>query len=150
MEHDISGIDLSAYDVCAVNRAALRYPGNIKFLASYHPEALGMENWPRQRKENGFNDDYSIILHMRNVRVSRMGYPVVTYSGPSTTGSSTLFAVMFGLVVERYDAVLVAGAPLEGEYSTFQDGWIQAKHALAGRVKSMSGWTKTFLEGICP
>ncbi len=70
------------------------------------------------------------------------------FQGPGRTGSSTLLAAMFGLMAKGYDAVLVAGAPLEGVYETFQGGWIEARHIIGGRVFSMSGWTKTYLEGL--
>jgi hypothetical protein len=78
----------------------------------------------------------------------KLGFPVERFQGPGRTGSSTLLAAMFGLMAKGYDAVLVAGAPLEGVYETFQGGWIEARHIIGGRVFSMSGWTKTYLEGL--
>lgn len=48
-----------------------------------------------------------------------------------------------------YDEVVLAGCPLTGSYAYFRSGWeVYAEH-LAGRVRSMSGWTKEFLEGLC-
>lgn len=147
MEQDIAGLDLSAYDVIAVNRAACRYGGVITHLVSYHPQDMINEDWPGQRKATGGNDDYQIVLHKRHRWCEKQYGPVEIFTGPSQTGSSTLLAVLFGQHL-GYDSILVAGAPLEGDYATFQDGWIQKKRVLAGRVESLSGWTKTFLEGL--
>lgn len=148
MEEDISGLDLSAYDVAAVNRSGVRYLGAIRWWVSYHPSHMVKESWAQRRVASGGNRDFSIVLHHRHRWCEKMGWPVVHFAGPSQTGSSTLLAVLFGLQSEQYDAVLVAGAPLVGKYATFHDGWIQAKHILGGRVESMSGWTKTYLEGL--
>lgn len=148
METDISGLDLSAYDVAAVNRAGLRYLGPIRWWVTYHPQAMVDERWPEARRAAGGAMDFSIILHHRHRWCEKQYGAYETFPGPGTTGSSTLLAVLFGLQREQYDAVLVAGAPLQGDYETFQAGWIQAKRILAGRVFSMSGWTKTFLEGL--
>lgn len=148
MERDIEGIDLSAYDVAAVNRAGLRFPGVMSWWATYHPTDMLTENWTGERKAKGWPMDFSIVLHHGNRRVDRLGFPVVQFAGPHPTGSSALLAVLFGLRHERYDAVLVAGVPLDGPYEVFRTGWIVAKHALAGRVFGLSGWTKQFLEGL--
>lgn len=145
---DISGLDLSAYDVAAVNRSGFQYLGPIRWWVSYHPTTMAQERWLERRTENKGNTDFSIVLHHRCRWVEKKGCPIEFFPGPSTTGSSTLLAVLFGLQAQRYDAVLVAGAPLDGPYDTFRGGWIEKKRVLAGRVRSLSGWTKTFLEGL--
>ncbi len=148
LKQDISGLDVSAYDVAAVNRAGVLYLGPIKWWVSYHPTTMGQERWLEQRAQRGGNANFSIVLHHRCRWVENKGYPIEFFAGPSTTGSSALLAVLFGLQAQRYDAVVVAGVPLVGDYETFQGGWIEKKHVLAGRVRSLSGWTKTFLEGL--
>lgn len=148
---DIANLDLSAYDVAAVNRAGLRYLEPIRWWVTYHPTAMTGQRWREQRRALVGDEDYQIVLHSSDARIRRGrcgNRECIVFQGPSTTGSSTLLAVLFGLQRERYDSVLVAGAPLEGDYETFQAGWIQAKRILAGRVRSMSGWTKTFLDGL--
>lgn len=63
------------------------------------------------------------------------------------SGSSTLLAVLHGL--NRFDEVVVAGAPLDHPaYHTYRMGWESKAEVMRGRVESMSGWTKTFLEGL--
>ncbi len=65
----------------------------------------------------------------------------------SISGSSTLLGVLFGL--DRFARIIVAGAPLDDmKYRGYRKGWEAQADALAGRVFSMSGWTKTFLEGL--
>lgn len=152
MEQDISGLDLKAYDVAAVNRAGVRFPGPVRWWVTYHPQTMVDERWMARRSELGWNMDFSIVLHQRHRWAEKLareaGIPMEHFTGPGRTGSSTLLAALFGLQAQGYDAVLVAGAPLEGAYEGFQGGWTEAKHILAGRVFSMSGWTKTFLEGL--
>lgn len=152
MEQDISGLDLSAYDVAAVNRAGLRFLGPIRWWVTYHPQTMCDEHWLSRRFELGGNIDFSIVLHQRHRWAEKLareaGISMEHFTGPSRTGSSTLLAAMFGLQAQGYDAVLVAGAPLVGPYEGFQGGWIEVTHIMAGRVFSMSGWTKTFLEGL--
>lgn len=148
MERDIESLDLSDYEVAAVNRAMLRYMGDIKYLATYHPQAALDERWRQKRIELGGNGDFETVLHHKNRWYEKTHGEPIIFPGPGQTGSSTLLAVLFGLQAERYDSVLVAGAPMVGPYDTFQAGWIQSKRILAGRVASMSGWTKTFLEGL--
>lgn len=51
--------------------------------------------------------------------------------------------------LRHFGRVVVAGAPLDHPgCHTYRAGWeLQSEH-LRGRVRSMSGWTKTFLEGL--
>jgi len=59
-----------------------------------------------------------------------------------------LLAVLFGLS-QGYQNIILVGAPLDHPgYRTFRDGWQMKASHLAGRVRSLSGWTKTFLEGL--
>lgn len=149
LEQDISGLVLEAYDVAVVNAAGLRFTGPIRFWVTYHASDMVNRKWCTYRENAVGYEEYTIVLHASNQRVLRAGKPVEIFSGPGTTGSSTLLAVLYGLQRAKYDSVTVAGAPLLGEYSTFRDGWIMAKRILAGRVQAMSGWTQTFLEGLC-
>jgi len=96
-----------------------------------------------RRRALGGNTDMTIIADS-NYR----GIPGMVRQGQPLSGSSTLFGVMAGLAL-GYMRVLVAGAPLDDvAYHHYRRGWINEASSLAGRVRSLSGWTKDFLEGL--
>ena len=147
LEDDLALLDVSAFDAAAVNRAGCRYAGRIGWWVTYHPSIMLDEGWAQQRARIGGNDDYTLVLHEPHVDAQRQAMRGVIFPGPAVTGSSTLLAVTFGLA-HGYEHIVVAGAPLQGNYTNFQAGWKRARKQLAGRVSSMSGWTKTFLESL--
>lgn len=131
------------WQIMAINRAGLRVEGSVRWWATYHPEFFEMEGWLERRKELGGNTDMTIIADS-----DFKGIPGVVRQGPALSGSSTLFGVLAGLDL-GYARVLVAGAPLDAPgYHCYRRGWISQAPALKGRVFSLSGWTKTFLEGL--
>ena len=148
LEQDLQGLDLGAYDVAVVNRAGLRFLGFALWWVTYHADVMVQEEWTQARAAAGGLGGYFVVVQHRNRWLEKLGLPIVHTAAPSTSGSSTLLAVLFGLEAQGYDAVLVAGAPLEGEYAGYQAGWIEKKRVLAGRVRSLSGWTKSFLEAL--
>ncbi|OIO03164.1 MAG: hypothetical protein AUJ49_05015 [Desulfovibrionaceae bacterium CG1_02_65_16] len=132
----------------AVNRAGFKVSHNIRWWATYHPEAFYHESWDKRRKQMGGNTNFTVVTHHRHVGIERAGNPCIQFPGPSRTGSSGLLAVLFG-IRQGYLQIILAGVPLDHpDYRTFQDGWNVQKAALRGRVSSLSGWTKTFLEGL--
>ncbi|MBI9080838.1 MAG: hypothetical protein JEY79_14005 [Pseudodesulfovibrio sp.] len=131
----------------AVNKAGTRLAREIAWWVTYHPVTMLSEAWTDTRYQMGGNNDFTLITHRNNVYFDRRYEHVEIFQGPSQTGSSTLLGVLFGLD-HGYRRIIVAGAPLDGDYSTFRDGWIQSSGKLKGRVTSMSGWTKDFLEGL--
>lgn len=135
-------------DYMAVNRAGLKVQRRIGWWVTYHPEAFYHEGWGRQRETNGGNMDFIVVAHQRNVWIERSGLSFRQFSGPSRTGSSALLAVLFGLSL-GYQHVILAGVPLDHpDYRSYREGWKLKSKNLAGRVSSLSGWTKTFLEGL--
>jgi hypothetical protein len=133
LEADLAALVGLACPVMAINRAGLRYMGRIDYWCSYHPEKFWQE-WRALRASLGGNDDYQELREsdVRNIPL---------------TGSSTLLGVLWGL--ERFDQIIIAGAPLDDEnYHQYRQGWKNESKHLAGRVRSLSGWTKTFLEGL--
>lgn len=147
MEADVSRLDLAAFDVAAVNRAGCRYAGRIEWWVTLHPLLFRRAGWMRQRRDIYGNDDFALVMPEPHSGAQRQAARSVLFPAPRVSGSSTLLAVLFGLA-QGYERVVVAGAPLEGEYAKFQAGWEHARKHLAGRVTSVSGWTKSFLESL--
>jgi hypothetical protein len=133
LEADLAAFGPVLCPVMAINRAGFRYLERIDYWCSYHPEKFWQE-WRRRRAAQGANTDYQELCE-RDLRTI------------SLSGSSTLLGVLWGL--GHFGQVVVAGAPLIDEaYHQYRIGWEnEAKH-LRGRVISLSGWTKTFLEGL--
>lgn len=133
LEHDLSCLGKTSWPVLAINRAGLRYLERIDFWCTYHPEKFWQE-WRVKRSMKGGNCDFRELCerHVRNIPLS---------------GSSALLGVLWGL--GHFGHVVVAGAPLSDEaYHSYRKGWENEAPHLAGRVRSLSGWTKTFLEGL--
>lgn len=132
----------------AINRAGFKVTQPIRWWVTYHPDTYMQEKWHAQREKKGGNMDFTVVSHARNVNLERSGLVCRQFAGPSCTGSSALLGVLFGLD-QGYQRIIVAGAPLDHpDYGYFREGWkIKRKH-LAGRVESLSGWTKTYLEGL--
>lgn len=132
----------------AINRAGLKVTQSILWWVTYHPDTFIQEKWHAQRTAHGGNTNFTVVSHARNISLERSGLIFRQFPGPSRTGSSSLLGVLFG-IAQGYQLIVVAGAPLDHhDYSTFRDGWKAKKNHLAGRVRSLSGWTKTFLEGL--
>lgn len=132
----------------AVNRAGFKVLRPIRWWATYHPDTFYQERWDTKRKTLGGNRDFTVVSHQRNIGLERAGLSCRQFAGPSRTGSSTLLGVLFGLRL-GYSSIVLAGAPLEADgYRDFHEGWRLKAAALKGRVTSLSGWTKTFLEGL--
>lgn len=137
---ELAALDLSEWDICAVNRGNWEIPADVevKYLATLHAE------------------DYQYF------RRGRICTPVIDYPYdplpnalyPSrvmgTTGTSTLLAVLFG-IEQGYGAIRIIGAPLEDEkYHGYRRGWEAMETILRGRsIESCCGWTKKFLEKSC-
>jgi len=119
--------------IMAINRAGLRYREPIDFWCTYHPEKFWQE-WRRNRASLGGNENFLEITDrdVRNIPIS---------------GSSVLLGIIWGLA--RFESIIVAGAPLNDDgYHMYRKGWENEASIIAGRVTSLSGWTKTFLEGL--
>jgi len=146
--NDLASIEGIEADYLAVNRAGFKVLRPILWWVTYHPDALYHEKWHQKRVQNGGNNDFTVVAHQRNISIEKAGIPCRVFAGPSRTGSSALLAVLFGLS-QGYGHIIVAGAPLDANgYRNFREGWSVKADALKGRVRSLSGWTKTFLEGL--
>jgi len=137
-------LDDSAADFMAVGLDAVdKYPWRIKYVVTYHPDEIPQFK-PRRAKAGG-NTDFLVISHIKQ---TEKGDPyavdiVEPYQAP--TGSSSLCGALAGIRL-GYDRIVLCGCPLDVKpYLVFQAGWTAKLKEVAGRVRSMSGWTKDLL-----
>lgn len=72
----------------------------------------------------------------------------IRFNLPLASGSSSLYAALFGMANCR-GRILMVGCPMAApEYIPYRLGWIQYASLLQGRVFSASGWTRQFLERL--
>jgi hypothetical protein len=136
------------YDLMAINRAGIIFHKHIKWWATYHADGWMTEGWHLKRKERGGNMDFITVIHKDSPRMIKAGLTVQVLKGPRLTGSSSLFGTLFALG-RGYARVILAGAPLDHPlYAYFRNGWKIQTEVLRGRVFSLSGWTRDFLEGL--
>lgn len=140
-----------------VNEMIARWPGPVTAAATLHPEHL--KKWLDRRASARFPSPKHVAISKRWREALPTGVDIVTDScapGQVSAGSSGLFAVKVALFDLGFDKALCCGVPLTqtphvGERigwaaaSIHQGGWVEAKAALDGRVKSMSGWTGELL-----
>ena len=119
-----------------------KFPGEVKYFVTYHvediPESIN------RRKALGGNCDFKIISHETKPGVD------IVHPHEAPSGSSALMGVLAGIKL-GYQRMILAGCPLTGKnpkggsYDNFQKGWQAHLDQYAGKVRSMSGWTKEFL-----
>lgn len=126
--------------VCAVNDMISLWPGRLDYAASLHVEKLAA--WIKKRKGNKNFRVYSNSAKTGLVHRDRK----------DGGGSSSLFAV-FAMLDEGFDKIVVAGAPMIptaghivrkqawASAHGYRKGWINHHAIIAGKVRSMSGWT---------
>lgn len=130
------------YDFMAVGMDAIEkcvYP--ISLVATNHLEDLPVID--RLMAARG-QKEFRLVSYQKHPRVD----VVVSYEG--TSGSSAIIGALGGLQM-GYEKIVLCGCPLQGNapegnpYEAFQQGWIEHKKDVFGKVTSMSGWTKEFL-----
>lgn len=149
-----------------VNDVILHYPGDIHHLASCDGPML-TKWWAARRPP--YKQRFHVNPRMHTVDNEQSGVArnveLWSFSGGGTSG---LFACYVGLYL-GYDEIILCGIPIDNtghywecpwEKTNFQreiankngvirgDGrrfWTNAKEKFAGRVKSMSGFTKDLL-----
>lgn len=143
---DIAAVPrVRSFDFMAIGLDAVdTYAWPIRYMATYHPAEI--PEIRRRREQAGGNTDYTVISHEW-----QPGVQVVEPLLPGErSGSSALLGTQAALKL-GYDRVILCGCPLTGKndkggaYETFREGWKQKQALLAGRVRSMSGWTRELL-----
>jgi hypothetical protein len=135
------------------------YPHRFTWV-TLHPEF--MDDYEAQRKALGLHSDYEIVaplpnevgMHGKKGNIARrVSY---RYPGMSSSASSGGYAAKVALD-DGFDRVVLAGVPMDPAASHFTRGkpWLQRDSFtigfqksvphFAGRVRSMSGWTKELL-----
>lgn len=139
--------------VIGVGHAVCDYPGHVDHWVSFHTELL-YSFWVKTRRERGFTDvaNFWTALSNGRVRSTLDGIKTVSVNG----GSSGLIAAMVAVGPLAVDRVVLCGIPMQPspqydnpmpwrEAEKHQAAWQAYLPQLAGRVKSMSGWTRELL-----
>jgi hypothetical protein len=120
-----------------------KYTWPICYCVTYHPDEISQIR--ERRAAYGGNGDYKMISHLRQDGVDI----IEPYEPP--TGSSALCGALAAIRM-GYSKIILCGCPLEGvtlagtKCETFRAGWEAKKDRVQGIVKSMSGWTREFLD----
>lgn len=140
--------------VVACNDMIALYPRHLDHAATLHPERLNA--WRFRRQESGYSSDYLtwIPLHAGEPGV-RTDRSLEAMQDGLSQGGSGLFALQVALKV--CDRAVLCGIPVEAmghipdatsdpflkeDALRFRSVWEKYMVMLAGRVKSMSGWTE--------
>jgi hypothetical protein len=142
---DVAGVPPHFGDVMLVGMDAVdKFPGSrrVDYVVTNHPEDIAEAH--RRRNAICGNTDYRVVSWHRAPGVD------IVESHPLPSGSSALTGALAGLRL-GYERIILAGCPLTGNapegnpYEAFRPGWIARQNEIAGRVRSMSGWTRECL-----
>jgi hypothetical protein len=141
---DIAGVPrVCSYDFMAIGLDAVdKYVWPILYMATYHP--VEIPEIRIRREKAGGNLDYKVIS-----MEARDGVDILEPFRPPS-GSSSLLGALAAIRM-GYRRIILCGCPLDGKnatggsYETFREGWKAFAGELAGRVRSMSGWTAELL-----
>lgn len=139
--------------IAGVNEAAAAFAGKLEFMASLHPEKV--EVWKRRRKQLGGNLNFLVVCP-KGVN----GFAPDCIVQELWSGSSGLYLAQVAVRLFGYRKVICCGMPLdENKHHFFDDkpwsaarqyqrGWKEAVEdpTMRGRIRSMSGWTRSLLE----
>lgn len=152
-----AALDLGEFDgVVACNDVAAAWPGELDGMVSLHGDKLGL--WSERRARAGHPPARRIFAHdvarsgVRAMPACVTDYVPYVFPGQRETGSSGLFALKVALIDLGFDKAVVCGAPMIDLPHFFDEvvwtaapnhrrGWIEAMPQIAGRARSMSGWT---------
>lgn len=130
--------------VIAINDVGTILPC-VDHWATLHSDKF--PRWEKARRELGATTDYTRWSCSEGHYVDRI---VRNWFG----GSSSLLAVDVALNGLDLDRVVLAGCPMDerpnafrtergwAHFNRFRAGWERAEREIAGRVRSMSGWTR--------
>jgi hypothetical protein len=152
-----AALDIGWFDgAVACNDAAAAWPGALDAAVSYHPAQW--PHWLRRRALAGFEPPARVMGHeTASGRLARVFERVESkFTGQQECGSSGLFALKVALVDLGFDKAVLCGVPMDprphfdkpgawGDWKVHRQGWIEALPSIAGRARSMSGWTAQLL-----
>lgn len=147
----------STSDIISVNYAALLLLKPPAYCATVHIELAnkfrrsGTKVITRKKSKGA-----DIIWKSPSYKPKKVG----DFIYPWCCGTSGLYAVGYALYKLGADEVVMAGCPIDpgphiddprllgGDLNAYRSAWEQLRGELKGRVRSMSGWSKRFLEGL--
>jgi len=136
--------------------AVLIYEDELKYMATFHPDDILEAK--KRRRNKGLNDNFQVISHREKDKyldgTQKMFEvdiiePYDTKVG-DVSGSSALLGVKNALK-QGYTKIILCGCPMTGKndknhpYETFRKGWEKEKELVKENVRSLSGWTREFL-----
>ena len=116
---------------------------HVSYIATYHPEDI-----PAMKPKMKGHE--KIVGHEIKDGVDLVCPTLFGQDHHQSTGSSALLGVCWALGA-GYERIILVGCPLEGNnsvgvgYEQFRRGWDIHKDKVINNVRSMSGWTRTFL-----
>lgn len=140
------------YVVGACNDAGVTYEGDLEIWATLHPEKL--KKWVDLKN---FYQPASVVTSFYTHRPHRtLDFPV-TIRPEYRPGSSGMYLVDCSLA-KGFERVVLCGMPMDPvphyfdkknwDYAkNYREAWVSAKTEYAGKVRSMSGWTRDLLGG---
>lgn len=136
----------------AINEAGIYHPDPLDHWVSLHPDKLVVEpnEWALQRERNGGSPAGTVWSVTR--LHSTVDRTVRNWNG----GSSGLLATDAAVNGLGLSHVILCGVPIDArpnefkgepwaQFERFQAAWKRAQPKMAGRVRSMSGWTRELL-----
>lgn len=147
--------------VIAVNDMIAAWPNKITHACTLHGEKL--LDWQAIRKAAKRNTDYQTVYfeRLKAKPVPKIDH-VIEYRWPHLdSGSSGLYAVKAMLNL-GFDRIVLAGVPMTqggghfvrhepwDAHDRFRGAWVGAIPHIAGKVRSMSGWTQEILGSPSP
>lgn len=138
--------------IVATNHAGRDREGRVDAWCSFHLELFPL--WLKERRAHGRPDPESLWTCAPAPKPKSLDLPV--RRAPNWRGSSGLLAVTVALELGA-ERIVLCGVPLtkEGEHydrpglwrdaGNYRAGWVANASAMAGKVKSMGGWTAELL-----
>lgn len=136
--------------VVACNDVAALWAGEVDALASHHPESI--PRWLALRAEAGQPPPRRVVIPNHYE-----GHPATDIMATAWDGGSGLYTAEVAIKLLGAHGAILCGVPLdpnephvvrEGPWPaapTFRSGFRAALAAEGGRIRSMSGWTKSVL-----
>lgn len=146
-------LQLAEYEgVVAAKHAGVEWTGELDAWVSLHPDRF--QSLIAERASKGSPDAKRHFGHIAIQGVCEaVGYK---FEGQKRSGSSGLFAAKVAIDL-GFEKLVLCGIPLEKEQgridgknhwngaTSFRQGFLEARPILAGRARSMSGWTQSIL-----
>lgn len=144
-----AALKIGEYDaVIAAKLAGVAWPGELWGWYSLHSEWVG--DFRQRRQARGYPPAREVVSNTKAPGVDRVVDP--KWPGQVRSGASGMFAAR-GAILDGFDRIVLAGVPMlqqvgriDGREAwpsagTYQGPVLQAKHHMAAKVRSVSGWT---------